>query len=179
MSESVRKTAGRIRQTPYFSKSDELRARGFESGSTVYAADPTFTTEDMAAAVFTTKRSTPRTLPIQIDDAAIVDVVVSMVRPVFSRDITIQEDLDYAHRCEGAPAQKAPYNENPDWYIEGWVVDPQAHDGTQPLRVRAYVFSVNPLAEARPSIIEAQIIPQNPDPFGRVGYVNAWVFPAS
>ncbi|NBM14979.1 hypothetical protein [Streptomyces sp. GC420] len=168
MPETVQEAYERIRKTPSFSDSDELRARGFESGSIVYFASPKFTTEDMMAAVFMTKRSAPKTLPIQLSDTAIVNVAVSMVRPVFSEDLATMQEL----KDEGTPAKEPIYHENPDWYIEGWAVDMKANDGTQPLRVRAYVFSDNPLDEARPGIIEAQIIPQNPDPFGQIGYVR-------
>jgi hypothetical protein len=167
MSESLKETAERIRKTPSFSQSDEMRARGFESGSIVYFATPKFTTDDMKAAVFMTKRSVPKTLPIQLSDTTMVNVAVSMVRPVFSEDECTMESLEEA----GTPAKETLYHENPDWYIEGWAVDAKANDGMQPLRVRAYVFSDNPRDEIRPGMIEAQIIPQNPDPFGQVGYV--------
>jgi hypothetical protein len=97
-------------------------------------------------------------------------VAVDLIQPVFAKYPIPKDELG---ETEFLAKGSDVYRDNPDWYIEGWVVDARAIYGHEPTRVRAYVFSGSPSQEIRAEMMDAQIVPENPDANGQIGHAYA------
>jgi hypothetical protein len=136
-------------------RTDDLKAMGFESGTTVFNANPRFTVEDLKKSIFGTTYSSIATIPVQLTYSDVAEVALHHVHVVFAED-----------GPTNAPAQKPKtYHETPDWRFEGWVEDNGSRFNGK--AVRGYIVGFD---DQKPTRVYAQVVPENPDPEGSIIY---------
>jgi hypothetical protein len=135
--------------------SNELRRYGFESGELVREVYPAFVIADLAASLFCSRESKPRTIEVHDSDDKPIRIAVTAARQVFvpaaSRDLS-----------ESGPADD--WYEYPEWLAEGWIVsDERTVPTTSAVKVRLYVQVARDKLDTAALL---QTIPANPDPNG-------------
>lgn len=136
-----------------------LRRRGFEAGSVVLESLAGFTIDDMTASIVESRRSTPQTVPVALYGLGTAQVAVTGLRLVFN---------DEAYGVDSESSER-DFIEFPNWYFEGWIVDGDSTYLDQRVRVRGLAYPVGSPNPNAFDIVEAQIIPMNPEPNGRIG----------
>lgn len=146
-------------QSVMYPKGSILRKQGFEAGSVVLDSRVDFTIGDMAASMFESRQSAPKTVPVRLYGIGTVQVAITILRAVFSDD-SYTDDITPSER---------DVIEFPNWYFEGWIVDGTSSYVDQRMRVRGYAWPVGSLDPQAIDLTQAQIIPMNPDPEGQIG----------
>lgn len=141
-------------QAPGSGVPDNFKAKGFESGETVFEVSSELSLEDVKEALFGSTYADPKTIRIEVHNGKVVfDVVI---------DTAIQKYHPHQDYIGDSPLGCWKY---PGWYIEGWLLKSGFDPYSKTVRVRMYLD-----ADSDGDYTEAYIqrIPKDPDPNGAI-----------
>ena len=144
---------------------DMLTQAHFEPGEVAYLFDPSFTRDDLKAALFESRLDRPKALAIRLELPEPMNTLVE------THVVVRRVDLVYIY--ETVDGKRQPCDNRPDWYVEGELLETSAY-GPASTAVRIYVIDGERSGHYGDAYI--QRIPMRPiDPNGVIETDEAYI----